>query len=697
MSSDDTRIALAASYYHDGRYSAAKGILSDIPCDTRLKDLARMADVTFCRVMSMTKNKFHQETKPLDLEEQDKLWDEAKDAQVQYRSELINDFRENSVHLSGKEKHEMVMEYVPCLIMCAVKEVHLSLKMGDLDQSFISLSNLLRCAAEWLDGEIVMSLNEALMRIENSPLSESTISHHREAIEQLKHTLRVIDLVRENLNEQDFSCHRKRSRTESKMNIFTINGVSDEIYNDTYRISKETTAIHHMVDILHRMKRKPNISVNNEIYALNKSEPSNFLVKRISTLLSAHLHLHLPEKDRNEAMKISKLLLSLAKQDINASQVLACLYAAENRYDIALKWFYQSMKLCRNQGGSSKCREDITHNLAVCFLANGDEEAALELLLDLLNEDNVSSGRSSKYNPIQISILHGRISKVVSSKYGLILDSKAIKWHVFKCASVACDWKVCETITSRLMTNDGENEPEAVLAHAFSLLQQHSPYDAIEILESLKNTSEELTSLVLLGRNTYFSDALMSTDKFFDDITDFHTHITKSETSFKETFKPMLKDRNLMISCDEIKILGMNNFAVLQVIQGYTLNAMTILKDCSLHDYQGVQPLKIHRSSFNLVLLLWKEDNCIEASELWLRYRRKQNLLENTPKGIMEETKLFYQESISRYSMLRAKLNAETFTPKSLFRVFEDLSEIEIAAMDVLVLNFLVRSNRNKS
>ncbi|KAL3759694.1 hypothetical protein ACHAWU_010263 [Discostella pseudostelligera] len=422
----------------------------------------------------------------------------------------------------------------------------------------------------------------------------------------------------------------------------------------------------------------------------------------------------LQREDRERRRRVIASLELLASSSSRfANDWLGCVYATEEGEHIrALNKFQTSLDI----GGRWSDRPDAdeetdesrgfaerrtTVNLALCFLAMGEANAPLELLLHLWMTLSESSSGSSALNsvatPRPMSLListTGYEFECTDRNTCLRSDEFTrlhILWKLFQASSIAQDWSTCLNATEEIFLHgkdccDQNDASRCELARAFGMLQCRRTSAAQDIthslLQRLSFCGEERqrpadllsASLVLSVAALYHADALLLNEQHsnYHDEGNTPSHCTQRSVAALDAGLRALIDNGGAFDAPsnaplpELQVTAYNDHALSLLMSGDSVGALRYFREAAKLSLVGCRTQTLDAQScwlliptyFNLSLLLMRDGHLEESAKSWLQLRGHYGEWQNALRGDDSALRVlneFHATAIKRHALLVAK------------------------------------------
>lgn len=451
-----------------------------------------------------------------------------------------------------------------------------------------------------------------------------------------------------------------------------------------------------------------------------------------------------------------------------ANDWLGCVYATENDGCVrALEKFQSSLDIGERWSDMLDADEETaengglavrrtTANLALCFLAMGDTNAPLELLLHLWMTLTESSSESSIVNnrtkPRAIALLLSPDGyEFESANRPGQFTKLQILWKLFQTSSIAQDWSTCLNATEEIAIhgkdcNDWQDESRVELARAFALLQCRRTSAAQDITRTLllsasrdenKMRPRQLLSASLLQSIValYHADALLLNEQIinYHDEVDTPYCTQRAVAAVDASLRTLVSDGGHVIPSNaplrELQITAYNDHAISLIMSGDSVGALRYFREASKLSTvvcrtpaQDVQLCWLILPTFyNLSLLLMRDGHVEESAKSWLQLRGHFSLWQQARRGdddALRRMKELCATAINLHGLLVAKRsvqgNAMLWDQENILEwvppaaiAQDDATEdsirvggvdaLQITALDALLLNYASSTAEKKS
>jgi len=690
--SDQVQLGVAALHYNYGRYTAAYDTMKEALPTSQcyLTRLAMEADMAYCIAaahhcrsswMQSRSNQVHGKSKKLKVGNSDNssLWSQAIRAQIGYRDALKHQFSNKISMFKDEDRGKfsrnglMIREYAASMVVCAVKEVHLNMKMGNVNEANYSFSTAVKAAAAWLSmmkssspispsfTSSSMTLNEAVFVVENSLVPSDTnvnnitqCERFQHAVHQMTHTRNILLLVDQN----------KYSQFEGQVNKCNTR-LDDRKICIRESSSVEERLFHIISNFLERLSDTRTFLDNLEnIYTMF---PDNQLCRRLKYSLDGHNMICLNSKC------CLKSLESLSMIDISVANILGCILFKEQKVVEALKLFQRILSLGRdkltNKGVSYI---DVVVNASLCFVELKDHKSAADLMLyaySLYLQDSCG-----KEDEINVACSSFELTIRGSSSGEEVLSINALLWELYKCLSYMGEWETCSTICEILTNDISSHTHDLTCLKIFTCLQYEKPERALLVIAEWEN--EDCPDIYKLFRCMFKFDANMKLEKPL-----LRTVVHAATTSLLQ-----LNSTGLITNIN-LQMLLHNNQAIIHLLDGK--------QDLALIHFRNAVQEKSFRNKginlrpfFNLTLALWKLGQLHDAAVIWMTAIGVHDDLKQAKKGNIKTIKSRFQELISRHCMHKSKNSNEKSSR------MDDIDGLQRATIDILIYNHIIRNGR---
>jgi len=690
--SDQVQLGVAALHYNYGRYTAAYNTMKEALPTSQcyLTRLAMEADMAYCIAAAQhgrpswvqsRSNQVHGKSKKLKVGNSDiaSLWGQAITAQIGYRDALKHQFSNKISMLKGEgrgkfsRKGLMIREYAASLIVCAVKEVHLNMKMGNANEANYSFSTAVKAAASWLSmmksssptspssTPSLMTLDEAVFGVENNlvPCDRNVkkitqCERFQRTVNQMTHTRRVLLLVGQN----------KYSQFEQQVNKCSTR-LDNRKISFRESLSVEERLFHIISNFIERLSDTRTFMDDLEnIYAMF---PDNYLCRRLKYSFDGNNMICLNSEC------CLKSLESLSMIDISVANILGCILLKKKKVVEALQLFQRILSLGRgNLTSKGVSYIDVVVNASLCLVELKNHKSAAELMLhaySLYLQD--SCGREDEINAacgsFELTIRGNSIGEDV-------LSINALLWELYKCLNYMGEWQTCNTICEILTNDITSHTHDLACLTIFTCLQYEMPQRALLVMAEWED--EDCPDIYKLFRCMFKFDANMKLEK-----PSLRTIVHAVTTS--------LIQLNLtgLVTNKKLQMLLDNNQAIIHLLDGK--------QDLALIQFRNAAQEKSFRNKgtnlrpyFNLTLALWKLGQLHDAAAIWMTAIGAQDDLKQAKKGNITTIKSRFQELISRHCMHKSKKSNEKSSRT------DDIDGLQRATMDILIYNHIIRNGR---
>ncbi len=474
------------------------------------------------------------------------------------------------------------------------------------------------------------------------------------------------------------------------------------------------------------------------------------------------------KEDREKKRRVKETLELLPPFSSRfANDWLGCVYASEEGgYVRALDKFQLSLEIAERWSDKPDADEETaengyltehrtTVNLALCFLAMGEANAPLELLLHLWMILSETSPDSITTNKVAIPRARALLISPAGCEFesnNLIPQKRTklqILWKLFQTSSISQDWSTCLSASEEIMLHrpDEHDESHDKLAHAFALLQCRLTSAAQEttrtLIQGLSSPSDEdrkmpvhllSSSLLLTVAALYHADALMLNEQYnnYHDTSETPSHCTlRAVAAFDAGFRTLMNgDVNVGPNNEflgELHIITYNDHAVSLLLSGDSVGALRYFREaarlstvvCTGQAQDTKACWLIIPTYFNLSLLLMKDGHVEESAKIWLQLRGHFSVWQQALRGAddaLRRIKELHVTAINRHGLLMTKRSMQADTmiwdqenvlewvpPTEQDEVTEDSSRFggvdasQIIALDALLLKYAYSTAERKS
>lgn len=446
--------------------------------------------------------------------------------------------------------------------------------------------------------------------------------------------------------------------------------------------------------------------------------------------------------------------LATSSTSIFACDMMGCIHACNKEYSRAIEMFQMALE----RGG--KISDILSHranhvdidsdiemnqkfiqhrllsNMACCFVAMGDKDAALELLLHIwtaLNEPNSDIDCEPWPNALLLSN-HSKRAETKGMTNALMHATRMkLLWVTFYASSLAGDWTTCLDVTDLLKENSGSDEgslyhTSIVICNLFALLQcrrgnkSHSiARDLVLKLDALDVHSVQKNCLSNLA-NLYLADAIqMSKSAHHDSLSQYTNNAMASlNMHFSELH---LESRGALL---EIRALTLNNHGISCLIDGDSVGALHHFRKASellslsqskTNEQYFWLLLPIH---FNLALLCLRDGQIDESAKTWLSVRGHLSTWESAMRSdadALSKLRDSHLLAMNRYGMVLAMRNTTITSSTSLeyenvlwvppvvmeekwheeTRCINGINTAQVCTLDFLLLKYVLSIAEKKS
>jgi hypothetical protein len=449
-----------------------------------------------------------------------------------------------------------------------------------------------------------------------------------------------------------------------------------------------------------------------------------------------------------------------------ANDWLGCVYASEEGgYVRALDKFQLSLEIAERWSNRPDADEETaengrlterrtTVNLVLCFLAMGEANAPLELLLHLWMILSETSSDSNTLKNVAMLRAKALLLSPVGYEFesnNLILEQRTklqILWKLFQTSSISQDWSTClsaseEMLLHRSECSDKHDESHVKLAHAFALLQCRRTSAARKITRTLiqelslpngEDRKKPVHSLLLTVSALYHADALLLSEQYnnYHDESETPSHCTlRAVSAFDAGYRTLINGGVNVGSNNaplrELHITTYNNRAISLLMSGDSVGALHYFREaaslstvvCIGHAQDAQVCWLIMPSYFNLALLLLRDGRVEESAKLWLQLRGHFSVWQQALRGAddaLRRIKEMQVTAINRHGLLMTKRSMQVDTtlwdqenilewvpPAEQDEVTEDSSRFggvdasQITALDALLFKYAYSTAKRKS
>ncbi|KAL3791652.1 hypothetical protein HJC23_003909 [Cyclotella cryptica] len=397
--------------------------------------------------------------------------------------------------------------------------------------------------------------------------------------------------------------------------------------------------------------------------------------------------------------------LTLSSTSRFACHLMGCFHVQNEKFSRAIQMFRLSLErgerlrkeLPSDRGDSPHSYRDIDtdvelsyelveyriiSNMASCFVALGDANTPLELLLHLwstLNQSNGSSGTELRPRALFLSCGSNELGKATNAE-SIINDTARIKllWMLFHMSSLASDWATCLSAAEELTEYEKTSEnPISRLyidsAHAFALLQcrreKQSQDIALKLIQRLKtyDTHHLILDLVSTLTELHIADGTVMSGNA--------ANATCNYSPAQCTRRAMTSLRDLisssMVKADsgsifELRAIVLNNNGVASLVEGDAYTALSCFREASELIAYAQTSMSSHLSwlliptHFNLALLYLRDGRIDESAKAWLSIRGHLDTWESAKRGDNSELSSLRDNhlmAMNRHGLIMAKRN----------------------------------------
>ena len=421
--------------------------------------------------------------------------------------------------------------------------------------------------------------------------------------------------------------------------------------------------------------------------------------------------------DSEEEKLVVKTLYILAPTCVNAAKLLACLLTQEGHFERALTIFQELLEKQSCQENDSKNYSPI-HSLqknvvisymAYCFAMLGEAEPAVELFLQVFNDDQscdtVDQKEKSDTIQKQRAQFHGLnnyctiIQKAGTRRISLL-------WNLFQTASLTNDLEICVN-AARLLKDLSPQDKFISFAFAYSCLKSGVTKDMKSIFEALivhdNRSSNE--SMLKLCMNTYEANAilwklmLIGKSKPSNNLPDIDTFI-----SIKDEMNKLTKMAIERISFLEEEWSDASTSNYFQVWKAHLLNNHGISLVTDRNPVEAMSSFlsatsALQRNSkslcltmepfFNLSLLLWRQGHFVESSNVWLKAR---GIISSSKITTFEVLKARQNSAVAAYMTAMNDNNGQKKSISKMKRVLN----LDFVILDMLILRYEILKRKNE-
>ena len=372
-----------------------------------------------------------------------------------------------------------------------------------------------------------------------------------------------------------------------------------------------------------------------------------------------------------------------------ACDLLGCFYARRGDIARALEMFQSSLECTPSDDSDEESAQRRTIvNMSLCFLALGEANTPVELLLHLwMATSGSNTAIDARPRPVKM-VLTSYSAQVGANKTAQdkSVDHRSkeqLLWMLFYASSLSQDWATCLNCTEEVMkasVSTDREDSHTALSRVFALLQCRRPSTAQELILNVTSTlmtmihtahndcmSRQSAELLLVLTQLYNTDAHLSQERCLghaggkDALLDF---IQCANKSFLDIVPQVDVNSSLLI---ELQIMMANNQGVAQVVEGDSVGALgsfrkatQLLNSRVSNDRKGLKhlPWLLIPTFFNLSLLLLRDGHLEESARSWLLARKYLPCWEKAIRGdngALKKLRGFHTVAINRHVILMAK------------------------------------------
>eukprot|EP00984_Skeletonema_dohrnii_P007812 scaffold2880_cov115-Skeletonema_dohrnii-CCMP3373.AAC.2 len=376
-----------------------------------------------------------------------------------------------------------------------------------------------------------------------------------------------------------------------------------------------------------------------------------------------------------------------------ACDLLGCIYAKRGEIARALELFQSSLEYADSVDSDEESAQRRTIvNMAMCFVALGEANTPVELLLHLWMTSSSGNKSLIRARPLPVDMLLTSNSARVGA--GNTAQDKSVDcrikeqllWMLFYASSLSQDWATCLNCTEEIMNASLSTDREdnyTVISRVFALLQCRRPSTAQELIRNLTpaliamrksadNSARRLSAeLLLVVAQLYNADAYLLQERSLDYRGGEDTPLNFIQRANKSLSAVVPQDDASSSLLLELQILVANNEGVALVVEGDSVGALgsfrkaiQLLKSRLLNDRKGMQhlPWLLIPTYFNLSLILLRDGHLEESARSWLLARKYLPCWEKAIRGNSEALKKLrdiHTVAINRHVILMAKRRME--------------------------------------
>jgi len=411
----------------------------------------------------------------------------------------------------------------------------------------------------------------------------------------------------------------------------------------------------------------------------------------VASSLSSSQHFQLSSQGEDTIRSLEKMAHSSTSRF--ACDLLGCIYAKRGEIARALELFQSSLEYADSEDSDEESAQRRTIvNMAMCFVALGEANTPVELLLHLwMTSSRNKSLIGVRLQPVEM-LLTSNSARVGA---GNTAQDKSVDcrikekllWMLFYASSLSQDWATCLNCTEEIMKASLSTDQEdsyTVISRVFALLQCRRPSTAQELIRNLTPTLMTLKNsanndsvkrlsaeLLLVVAQLYNADAYLLQERSLDYTGGKDTplnFIHRANKSLSAIVPQVDASSSLLL---ELQILMANNEGVALVVEGDSVGALgsfrkatQLLKSRLSNDRKGMQhlPWLLIPTYFNLSLILLRDGHLEESARSWLLARKYLPCWEKAIRGNSEALKKLrdiHTVAINRHVILMAKRRME--------------------------------------
>lgn len=404
----------------------------------------------------------------------------------------------------------------------------------------------------------------------------------------------------------------------------------------------------------------------------------------VSSLSSSH---QLPSSTVEESIRSLEMM---AHSSRFACDLLGCIHARRGDMAQALEMFQSSLECTSSDDSNAESAQRRTIvNMSLCFLALGEANTPLELLLHLWMSLSGSSSLVSGPRLRSAEMLLTSDSAKVGTNNTAVdksVDNRSrdqLLWMLFYASSLSQDWATCLNCTEEIMKaplSTGRDDNHTVISRVFALLQCRRPSTAqelicniIPILMTIRSSSDSNSvcrfsaELLLVVAQLYNVDAYLLQERSLDPTggKDNLSNFIQCTNKSLSTIVPQVEATSPLWI--ELQIVVANNQGIALIVEGDSVRALgcfrkatQLLQSRLSNDRKGLQhlPWLLIPTFFNLSLVLLRDGHLEESARSWLLARKYLPYWEKAIRGDIEALKKlrdFHTVAINRHVILMAK------------------------------------------